>query len=190
MNLVDLEIHGTAATAAQKDQMVLILKEVGGERILPITTSTKRALLLMSRKMLPISIPIPLSVADAMHLLLEKMGVKMKLVELTAVKDGQVLSRLVADKDGEEYTLDWCPAPDGLIIHLAFGCRLCIEEELLEAQYMRKVGENAYVMNINSVSRAMLEDALKQAVDSENYEAASMLKAELDKRKPIDNQLI
>lgn len=189
MNLIDLEIHGTAATSAENDQMVLILKEVNGERILPISTSTKRALLLMSRRMVPVSIPLPISVADAMHLLLDKMDIKMQRVELTTVQDGHVLSRLVAEKDGQEYTVDFCPAPDGLIIHVAFGCRLCIEEELLEAQYMRKVGENAYVMNINTASRAMLEDALKQAVNSENYEVASKLKAELDKRKPMEDQL-
>ena len=33
----------------------------------------------------------------------------------------------------------------------------------------------------------MLEDALKHAVDSENYEVASKLKSELDKRRPNDD---
>ena len=187
MSLIDLTIHGTAATVAENDQMLVVLKEVNGERILPIPTSSKRAMLLATRKMLPVPIPVPLSVADAMHLLFKKMDIRMNRVELLAVKDGQFFSKLVAEKDGQEYSLDWCPAPDGLIIATTTNCRLCIEEELLEAQYMRKVGENAYALNISSVSRSMLEDALQHAVDSENYEAASKLKAELDKRRHEDD---
>ena len=183
MSLIDMEVHGSAAVAAGDDQMLLILKEKGGERILPIMTSAKRAMLLLTRKLLPVLVPVPLTVTDTMHLLLRKMNIRIVRVELMAVKDGQFFTKIVADKDGQEYEVEMCPAPDGLIIAITFGCRLCIEEELLEAQYMRKVGENAYVMNISSVSRSMLEDALQHAVDSENYEVASKLKAELDKRK-------
>ena len=48
---------------------------------------------------------------------------------------------------------------------------------------MRKVGENAYALNLNTLSVQMLEDALKHAVEEENYEVASKLRDELQRRK-------
>ena len=62
-----------------------------------------------------------------------------------------------------------------------------IEEELFQAQYLHKIGENSFAININTFSRQMLESALTQAVESENYEAASRLRDELAKRPSIDN---
>ena len=183
MSLIDLEIHGSAAAAAGDDQTLLILKEKGGERILPILTSTKRATQLLMRKMLPVRVPVALTATDALHLLMRKMNIRMVRVEMVAVMDGQFFAKIYAEQNGQEFEGETCLAADGLVIATTFGCRLSINEELLEAQYMRKVGENAYAMNINSVSRSMLEDALRHAVDAENYEVASKLKAELDKRK-------
>ena len=185
MNLVDLTINGTAISSPDDNHSLVILKEKDGERIIPVQTSARCATQLMVRRMLSMPVPVPLTIADTMHLMFSKMDIKMKRVQVAMVTAGQFFANIVAEKDGEEFTVEMCPMQEGLVIATTFGCRICIEDELLEAQYMRKVGEDAYVMNMESVSQKMLEDALKRAVETENYEVAGKLKKELDKRKGI-----
>jgi protein-arginine kinase activator protein McsA len=43
-------------------------------------------------------------------------------------------------------------------------------------------------MPINGISEEMLEEALKKAIENENYEMASHLRDELNRRKQGDNQ--
>lgn len=183
MNLIDLEFTATASSLGDDNKMMVLLKEKNGDRTLPITVSTKRGMSLMMRKVVDIDMPLPLSVADIMKQMFDKMGLRLDRVQLMALSKGMFICKIVAVKDGEEFEVDYCQAPDGLILANTFHCRLCIDEELLEAQYMRKVGENAYALNLNTLSVHMLEDALKHAIEEENYEVASKLRDELQRRK-------
>ena len=180
--LIELVIHAVAGSAADSDRSMLLLKEKNGERILPIMMSTRRALTLMMRSRVPLPMPVPASVPDASLLLLRKFEIALKRMELTAIQEGIFFCKLVAEREGEEKTLDFCPAHDGLVLSTMALCPVMIEDELLEAQYLHKTGENTFAININTLTRNMLEDALKHAVESENYEAASHLRDELAKR--------
>ena len=181
---IELEIHAVAGTATDSDRSMLLLKEKGGDRILPIMMSTRRALTLMMRSKVPLPMPVAASVADASHLLMLRFGVHLKYVELTTIKDAMFFCRIVAEREGEEKAVDFCQATDGLILATTAVCPIMIEEELMAAQYMKKTGENTFAININTLTRQMLEDALKHAVESENYEVASHLRDELAKRTP------
>ena len=48
---------------------------------------------------------------------------------------------------------------------------------------MREVGNGTYSMPVNSVSIEALKEALKRAVEDENYELASQLRDEIERRK-------
>lgn len=165
---------------------MVLLKEKDGERVLPIMTSTRRATRLVLRKQMPFPMVLPFSPADISCQIMKQFGIRLTRVELTAIRDGMFLSRVVAERAGEEHVVDYCQAPDGLIMAVTSGCPIFIEEELLEAQYMHPTGENSFALNINSLSRKMLEDALQHAVETENYEAASRLRDELAKRTPAE----
>ena len=167
---------------------MVILKEKNGERILPIMTSVRRATLLLMRAHIGMPMPVPMSAADIGNSLMEKFGIKVVRVEIVAIKDGTFFTRVVAQRDGEEQAVDYCQAPDGLIMAVTAQCPIFIKEELLAAQYMRPTGENSYAISINTLSRHMLEDALKHAVETENYEAASHLRDELAKRSPESDE--
>ena len=165
---------------------MVLLKEKDGERILPILMSTRRAsILLMRQQFRPVMpLPLPVSPADIGCQMLQKFGIELSRVELTAINDGHFICRVVGERDGEIHTVDFCQAPDGLVMAVAAGCPITIEEELLEAQYMHPTGKHSFALNINTLSRQMLEEALQHAVENENYEAASRLRDELAKRTP------
>jgi len=184
--LIELEIHAVAGLASDSERSMVVLKEKNGERILPIMTSMRRALTLQMRKKLPFTIPVPLSVADVACLMMGKFGIHFSRIELVSINNGTFFCKIVAEREGEEEVVDYCLAPDALVLAVTANCPIMIEEELFEAQYMKKVGDHSFAINISTFSREMLEDALKHAVESENYEAASQLRDELAKRTPID----
>lgn len=184
--LVELMIHASAAISSNDHQSMLLLKEKDGSRMLPILMSQRRATTLALRDQLPFPTPIPLSVADVSWQLLRKFGVKLTKVELTTIKDGTFLSRIVGERDGEEQSLDFCLAQDGLVMAVTARCPIFVEEELLAAQYMKQTGQNSFALSISILTRQMLEDALQSAVEHENYEAASQLRDELAKRTPMN----
>lgn len=165
---------------------MVMLKEKNGERILPIITSTRRASMLMVRKQFDVGVPIPLplSPVDIGIQMMKQFGIKVTRVELTALKDGMFFSKVVAEREGVEQVVDYCQGPDGLVMAVAARCPIFVDEELMNAQYMRPTGANSFALNINTISRQMLEDALKNAVENENYEVASRLRDELAKRTP------
>ena len=186
--LVQLEIHAVAGTADDPDRSMLLLKETAGDRLLPVMMSTRRALTLMMRSRVPLPIPVAATVPDAAHLLMLKFGIHLKRVEITTIKDAVFFCSIVAERDGEEKGLEFCPAPDGLVLATTALCPIMIEEELLEAQYMHRTGKNTFAININSLTRQMLEEALQHAIEHENYEAASQLRDEIARRTPATSE--
>lgn len=186
--LVEITIHGTASVASSDHQSMVLLKEKDGTRMLPILMSLRRASMLALRAQLSLPSPVPMSIADASFHLLRQFGIKIKRVVLTDIKDGTFLSKIVGERDGEERSLDICLAQDGLVMAVTACCPIYVEEELLAAQYLRQLGENSFSLNINVLTRQMLEDALQAAVDQENYEIASKLRDELAKRSPAHRE--
>lgn len=48
---------------------------------------------------------------------------------------------------------------------------------------MRETGDGTYSIPVNSVNIEALKEALKRAVEDENYELASQLRDEIERRK-------
>ncbi len=181
--LKTLDIHGSAGTSADGSQSMLILKEHDGDRLLPVLMSSRRAFFCMMRSQFDLPIPLPISVADIAVQMMATGHMSLKSVELTALNNGLFFCRMhVSDAQGEEHEVDFCQASDGITLAAAARCPVTIDEELLEAQYLRPTGEHSFAMSLNLFSRGMLEQALATAVAEENYEAASKLRDELARR--------
>ena len=183
--LVELEIHAMGNLASDSEQAMLLLKEKQGERVLPIIMSTRRAIALTMNAKFPIPVPVPVTIPDMCFHILHKFDIHFTCVKISMIKDATFYCDVTCRKDDVEKTLHYCSAKDGLVMAATSKCPIMIEEELLEAQYMQKTGENSFSMKLNTVTRQMLEDALQHAVENENYEAASRLRDELAKR-PIE----
>jgi len=171
-----------AGIASDSERSIVILREKDGERILPVVMSTRRALTLMMRTKLSLPVPVPASVPDLTFHLLRKFDITLSRVVLTTLKDGVFFCTVVAEREGQEQQLDYCLAADGLVMATTACCPIMIESQLMEAQYMHKVGDNSFSLNINTLTQKMVEDALQHAVENENYEVASLLRDELAKR--------
>lgn len=187
--LIELKIHGMASTVGQDDRSMVILKEKDGDRIFPVVMSTRRAATLLMRSQIPLSLPVAATVGDAYNLLLMKFKINIKRIEFTGIMNGLFLCKIVAEREGEEQVVDTCQAQDALVIACASVCPIMIDSKLFEAQYMRKTGDNSFAININVLTRKMLEDALKQAVETENFEVATQIRDELARREKVHNPI-
>ena len=76
-----------------------------------------------------------------------------------------------------------CRAADGLILAYTFNSPITIGESLLAQQYMRELDGGLYSMPVNSVNIEALKEALERAIEEENYELASQLRDEIERRK-------
>lgn len=187
--LIDLELSALASTADKEGRSMLILKEKGGDRILPVMMSTRRAVTMMMRRQIPLSLPVAATVADAYNLLLMKFDINLKRIEFTGIANGVFLCKIIAERDGEEREVDTCQAHDALVVACTSVCPITIDSELFEAQYMRKMGDNAFALNINVLTRNMLEEALEHAVATENFEVATQIRDELARREKVPNPI-
>ncbi|MBQ9285588.1 MAG: bifunctional nuclease family protein [Bacteroidaceae bacterium] len=187
--LIDLELSALASTADKEGRSMLILKEKGGDRILPVMMSTRRAVTMMMRRQIPLSLPVAATVADAYNLLLMKFDINLKRIEFTGIANGVFLCKIIAERDGEERVVDTCQAHDALVVACTSVCPITIDSELFEAQYMRKMGDNAFALNINVLTRNMLEEALEHAVATENFEVATQIRDELARREKVPNPI-
>ncbi len=184
--LVELKIHAVARIASDANRSMILLKEKGGERILPVLMSTRRASKLSIRAGIPLTSPAAISLPDAFHVMMMMYDIKIVQVQLVGITDGAFFCNVTCEREGVEKRMNYCSAPDALVIAATAQCPIVIEEELLEAQYMHKVGDNSFALHVNSLTRKMLEDALQHAVESESYELASRLRDEIAKRAPDD----
>ena len=187
--LIELEINALAQTANKDGRTMVILREKGGERILPVMMSTRRAATLMMRSQIPLPMPVAATVADAYNLLLMKCGVSLKRIEFYGIANGTFLCKIVGEQNGEERVVDTCQAHDALVIACTAVCPITIDSALFEAQYMRKTGENSFAINISTLTRKMLEEALEHAVATEQFEIATQIRDELARRDKAPNPI-
>ncbi|MBQ7443223.1 MAG: bifunctional nuclease family protein [Bacteroidaceae bacterium] len=181
--LIELKIHGMAQMDDDNRALVLLREAEGKHRMLPVMTSHRRALLLLSRDRVSVTLPAPPSATDICMQMMSHFGLHVRFVRITAVRDGLCFCSVVGESDGQDHVINYCQAADGLIIAVTFRCPIYIDEALLELQYMRDMGGGGFSINVNSLTRKTLQEALNHAVETENYETASMLRDELRRRE-------
>lgn len=180
MNEVELKIVGMSYTIHPTGAYALVLKEVDGQRNLPIIIATLEG---QSIKMMidkfqtprPLTHDLFLSLTDALNVTLKKMLIY-------KAKEGVFYSYLYFDKDGEEIRLD-SRTSDAVALSLRYGSPIYTTEDILESEKMHPIGEGKFSVPISSVSLPMLEEALAHAIEREEYEKASQLRDEINKRK-------
>lgn len=107
-------------------------------------------------------------------------------IVINDVVDGEYRA-LITDQSG----LEMIPvrASDAILLAVAARIPVFIEEELMTRQQVdfHSSGDSMQ-MPINGISEEMLREALKKAIENENYEMASHLRDELNRRKLGEGQ--
>ena len=180
MNQVELKIKGLSSTTFPTEGYALVLKEADGTRRLPVLIGAYEA---HSIKVMMIRYHTsrPLT-HDLFVSLSHRLGVPLKKVFIYQVLDGIYYSYLIFEKDGEEFQID-ARTSDAVALAMRYHCPIYTTEEILNNEQLHEVGEDCFSVPANLVSMDMLKEALKKAIENEDYEHASQLRDEIKRRE-------
>ena len=194
MQKIKLEITGIAYSQTQSGAYALVLSETGGKRQLPIIIGgfEAQAIAIELEKMTPTR---PLT-HDLFKQLASNFEIEVKEVVIYNLQEGIFYSKLVCERDGQIQDID-ARTSDAIAIGVRFNCPIYTFEHILASAGIAQdetdsddhdldfsedesdaVAEEAY----KQLSVQELEDQLSQAIENEDYELASKIRDEINKR--------
>lgn len=195
MDKIKLEIKGLSYSQASSGAYALILGEVDGKRRLPIVIGGAEAQSIAMelekiKPARPLTHDLFKSFADAFNI---------KLLEVIIYKfsEGVFYSKLLCASDNIEMSID-SRTSDAVALAIRFGsdiftvaevmndAAIVIEEETEQEEAATEENEEEQVSDENpleSLSLAALDEELQKAVAEENYERASNIRDEINRRK-------
>lgn len=191
MEKILLEITGMSYSHSQSGAYALILGEVNGARRLPIIIGgfEAQSIAIGLEKMQPAR---PMT-HDLMKNFAEFYGIELTEVIIHKFKEGVFHALLICNKDGAVSEID-SRTSDAVALAIRFKCPVYTYEKILsEAGIIMenetddtKLDEDSTEEEENEMSAYLtseLEEMLKAAVENEEYERASLLRDEIQKRK-------
>ncbi len=195
MEKIQVDILGLSTSPASGGAYALILKEVNGNRRLPIIIGAFEAQSI-ALEMEGIKPPRPLT-HDLMKNILESMGTDLSEITISELRDGTFYAKLSFDSQ----EVDARPS-DAIALAVRFGAPIYVAEKVMEeASFLPEneeqesspsAGEGEKQMNASaSIARGgkepkanrleTLRQQLKEAVEKEDYEKAASLRDEIRK---------
>ncbi|MBT3385041.1 MAG: bifunctional nuclease family protein [Prolixibacteraceae bacterium] len=195
MQKVRLNILGLSVSQTQSGAYALVLAEENGERRIPIIIGPveAQAIAIQLEGLTP---PRPLT-HDLIKNIAHAFNVALLEVTIYKLEEGIFYSELLCEMDGKEIRID-SRTSDAVALALRFKCPIYTSEEIL-----RKAGIVLEIDDKNSPVRSFVEDEiessgrssysqytlkeldemLNEAIQNEDYEKASIVRDELNKRK-------
>ena len=198
MEKIKLEIAGLSYSQTQSGAYALVLSESIGKRRLPIIIGgfEAQAIAIELEKMTP-SRPLT---HDLFKNFAELFKINLTEVIIYNLVEGIFFAKLICEHKGKEIEID-SRTSDAIALAVRFGCPIYTYEFVLssagiildddEIEGEETEGETSPEINIeeisqNPVDRMSLKDLkkqLKEAIEKEDYENASRLRDEINKRK-------
>jgi bifunctional DNase/RNase len=195
MEKVKLEIVGLSYSQTQSGAYALVLSEVGGKRRLPIIIGgfEAQAIAIELEKMTPTR---PLT-HDLFKNFAEEFNITVKEVVIYNLVEGIFYSKLLCELNGELKEID-ARTSDAIAIGVRFDCPVYTYETILSSAGILldesddfsepsdisiedEAVEQAPTMA--SLSMAELDAILDEAIENEDYELASKIRDEINKRQ-------
>lgn len=203
MSLKRLNIRGISYSQTQNGAYALVLKEVDGNRQLPIVIGAFEAQSIAIALEKEISPPRPLT-HDLFKTFAERFSIVVKQVIIHKLVDGVFYSSLICERDKIEEIID-ARTSDAIALAVRFKAPVFTYENILEEagvqQHLRpdkelrsydsdeddslenlfkevEAGDNG----LDDLSLEELNTMLKEAVTNENYELAARVRDEMSKR--------
>jgi bifunctional DNase/RNase len=194
LNLVQLDIDRLEPSSSNKNSYVLLLREIAGERKLPIVigpcNAGSIAIFLESNRKpeRPLTHDIIKSITNNFHITVSR-------VVIHTLKEGVFHASFFCFMDGEEEIELDARTSDAIAIAIRMGCPIFTYEDILKeagfvltddfAGYKDDNSEDLEVTKniLDTLSLGELNKQMKSAIEEEDYELASKLRDEINKRK-------
>ncbi len=206
LSLVRLDIKGISYSQTQSGAYALILKEIKGERTLPIIIGAFEAQAIAIALEKEIKPPRPL-VHDLFKTFSERFHIVVKQVIIHKLVDGVFYSSLICEQDKIEQIID-SRTSDAVALAVRFNAPIFTyenildkagiylnpnkKEELTEMEEEAKLAIDELVSDIEEIVREAsdfdtltieeLHKKLNEAVENEDYELAARIRDEIEKR--------
>ncbi len=194
MEKIQLDIVGLSYSQTQSGAYALVLAERDGSRRLPIIIGAfeAQAIAIELESMVP-SRPLT---HDLFKSFATAFDIEIKEVIIYNLVEGIFYAKLICIKDGKELEID-TRTSDAVALAVRFKCPIFTFEFILSSAGIILEGGKEDLISeekaVDEVSSSRpkklsdftsqeLEDMLEQAIKAENYEYASRLRDELDKR--------
>jgi hypothetical protein len=193
MDKIKLEIVGLSYSQTQSGAYALVLSEVNGKRRLPIIIGgfEAQAIAIELEKMVPTR---PLT-HDLFKNFADTFDIKVVEVVIYKLVEGIFYSKLVCEFNGMTTEID-ARTSDAIAIGVRFNCPVYTFETILasagilldqppgeEDDFLSEPAEDeGSTETIKTVSMDELEQQLNQAIDNEDYELASKIRDEINRR--------
>jgi len=190
---IQVDILGLSPTPAPGGGgYALILKEIAGERRLPIIIGSFEAQHI-ALELEGIKPPRPLT-HDLLKNIIEQLGFSISYVFINELRDGTFFAKIKMDV-GSLDEIDARPS-DAIALALKFAVPIYVSEEVMDevgfVPESEEEGEAKFAKEANipviqnpadpySKKLSKLQDDLKTAIDSEDYEKAASLRDEIKK---------
>ena len=197
MEKIKLEIVGLSYSQTQSGAYALVLSEVNGNRRLPIIIGgfEAQAIAIELEKMTPTR---PLT-HDLFKSFAEAFTINIVEVIIYNLTEGIFYSKLICEQNGMMHEVD-ARTSDAIAIAVRFGCPVYTYEDILSSAGMLLDGEeidsdeflteaeatqeqHPTTNQLGSLSVDELRKELEQAIEQEDYETASRIRDEINKRK-------
>ena len=197
MEKLQLDIVGLSYSQTQSGAYALVLGESAGKRRLPIIIGgfEAQAIAIELENMTPTR---PLT-HDLFKSFADSFDVSIKEVIVYNLVEGIFYSKIICDHNGKEVEID-ARTSDAIAIAVRFKCPvftyefilssagiLLEDEDLKEQEEDSGTEEQPQEKNIHQLTDEELNALLDEAIEEENYEKASKIRDELNRRKTDDN---
>lgn len=192
MKKVKLEIAGLSYSQTQSGAYALVLAESGGKRRLPIIIGgfEAQAIAIELEKMVPTR-PLTHDLFKSFALTFD---IQVKEIIIYNLVEGIFFSKIVCEQNGETYEID-ARTSDAIAIGVRFNAPvftletilasagILLDEDMIDTMSDEPVEQESASKNIyQSLSLEELENKLNEAITNEEYEVASKIRDEINKR--------
>jgi bifunctional DNase/RNase len=191
MDKIKMEIVGLSYSQTQNGAYALVLSELGGKRRLPIIIGgfEAQAIAIELEKMTP-NRPLTHDLFKSFSL---SYGIALTEVVIYNLQEGVFFAKLIFSKDGLVSEID-ARTSDAIALAVRFHCPIYTfesilssagilsDEMMLEDEQNEQTDSPQAFSEFQQLSKEELENALQEAIENEDYERASFLRDEINKR--------
>jgi uncharacterized protein len=191
MDKVRLEITGLSYSQTQSGAYALVLAEVGGKRSLPIIIGgfEAQSIAIELEKMTPTR---PLT-HDLFKSFAQSFDVKVNEILIYNLSEGIFYAKIICERAGQISEID-ARTSDAIALGVRFKCPIYTFESILASAGIllnenseltedeSKEEPNHTTNSMSSLNIEELEEQLNQAIENEEYERASKIRDEINKR--------